>query len=82
MKKTALALTLACSAALMMTQTPAAFADNTDTVTVVRSGDGDTLRAIFYEHYTIRDGQLVGYGDQLKYWPVPAWGREWLGKLL
>ncbi len=62
MKKTALALTLACSAALMMTQTPAAFADNTDTVTFIKSGDGDTLRAVFYEHSNFTGDKLVYKG--------------------
>lgn len=62
MTKTALALALVFSAPLLLTQAPAAYADNSVTVTTVRSGDGDTLRAVFYENSDFSGDQLRYYG--------------------
>lgn len=54
-----LALTVPVTAALLLSQAPAALAD--DSVTIIKSGDGDTLRAVFYEH-------ADGTGAKLKYY--------------
>jgi len=61
MKQTILTLAVTCSAVVLLTQAPAS-ADNTDTTTIVKSGDGDTLRAVFYEHSNFTGDKLKYYG--------------------
>lgn len=53
-------LAVSLSASLLGAQSPAAMA--ADSVTTIRSGDGDTLRAIFYEHADFTGAQLRYYG--------------------